>query len=50
MNEILLQMMVASLIKSVKSPEKKAKLRPVCQQIVQSILLAYADDEEFLDA
>ncbi len=48
MNDILIQMVIAALLKSIKNPEKKAKLRPICQQAVSGILLAYHDDPDFL--
>lgn len=49
MNEILLQMLLASLIKSIKDPTKKEKIRPIAQNAVKGILLAYSDDPDFLD-
>jgi hypothetical protein len=48
MNEILIKMVIASALQSIKNPDKKAKLRRLMQWAVQSILMAYADDPEFL--
>lgn len=49
MNDILFQFVLASLIRSIKNPEKKAKLKPIMRDAVKSILLAYQDDPNFLD-
>ena len=49
MDEILVRMFLASIIKSVKNPQKKAKLRNIAREAVLVLLLTYHDDPTFLD-
>lgn len=49
MNIILIRMLVASILLSIKNPKRKAELKQVAREIVLTILMVYADDPQFLD-
>lgn len=47
MNDFILGFVASYIVRSVKNPTKKRKLRNVCLQIWQALKTAYADDEDF---
>jgi hypothetical protein len=46
--DIFIRIGIAALLGTVKNAERKAELKGLCREIVQGILLAYADDPDFL--
>lgn len=49
MNSIFMRIGIAALLSSVKNPVKREGLKDICRDIVRGILLAYADDDKFMN-
>lgn len=48
MGEIFIRIGIAALLQSVKNPAKKDAMKGICRVLVRGVILAYADDEDFL--
>lgn len=47
MNDFIFGMVASFIVKAVKNPTKKRKMRNICLDIYQAIKAAYAGDEDF---
>lgn len=49
MNKIFIRIAVGALLASVKNAETREDVKDIAKEVVQGVLLAYADDGDFLN-